>query len=347
MLRINPHQSALWRDLKTLQIGAGADRVIFNSLTPAQERLVAALYRGIADKRLPGLLDELGVPTGEGQELVDALRPVLLKDSKPARISLSEDYVAGAFAEIIRASLLNSADGAAVLMERRHRTIHVDDLAPAGLALTLGLASAGIGRVVSHDLSVVEAKDLGPSAYPSQLLGRPKIEAIKSLLASSPNQMTMIEGSRLSELNLQGIDVAVVVGQQALEPRRYTQWLNRDIPHLAICFETDFASVSPMIVPGRGPCLFCLEQARISQDQSWPVLVSQLVTSADRLDDSSSRLFCAGIAIQKILGQVDELADFRQTDRELVGYRLETKSGSILEFRWPEHDACGCRLTSS
>jgi hypothetical protein len=347
MLRINPHQTALWRDLNSLQIGSGNQKVIFNSLSPAQERLIAALYRGIADKQLPKLMDDLGLEPMVGQNLVDSLEPLLLRDTPPLKKPLSEDFVAGAFAEIIRASLLNSADGATVLMERKFRTVHVDDLSGAGLALTLGLASAGIGRVVSHDQSVVEAQDLGPSAYPSQLLGKPKLEAVKALLASSPNQMSVVAGHRLTARNLEAIDCAVIIAHQAAEPRRYVQWLNRDVPHLALTFEVDSASVSPLIVPGRGPCLFCLEEARISQDPSWPVVASQLVTSKERLDDSASRLFCAGLAIQKILAHVDDIGGFTQTAKELAGYRLELHSGAITEFTWPEHEACSCRLTAS
>jgi hypothetical protein len=347
MLRINPHQTALWRDLNSLQIGSGNERVIFNSLNPAQERLIAALYRGIADQQLPLLMDQLGVESQVGQQLVDSLGPLLLKDTPPLKTPLSEEFVAGAFAEIIRASLLNSSDGATVLMDRKFRTVHVDDLSGAGLALTLGLASAGIGRVVSHDQSKVEPSDLGPSAYPSQLLGKSKIEALKALLASSPNQMSVIAGHKLSDRNLEAIDCAVIVAHQAIEPRRYVQWLNRDVPHLALTFEVDQASVSPLIVPGRGPCLFCLEEARIHQDPSWPIVASQLVTSKERLDDSASRLFCAGLAIQKILAQVDNGGEFKQTARELTGYRLELKSGTITEYNWPEHEACSCKLSPS
>ena len=346
MLRINPHQAALWRDLNSLQIGSGQQRVIFNSLNPAQERLIAALYRGIADKQLPQILNDLGVTPDDGKHLVESLQPLLLKNTKPTKTSLSEDFVAGAFAEIIRASLLNSADGATVLMERKFRTVHVDDLSAPGLALTLGLASAGVGRVVTHDQSLVEANDLGPSGYPTQLLGKTKVEAVRALLASSPNQMGVVPGHKLTARNLEAIDCAAIIAHEAIEPRRYVQWLNRDVPHLALSFEVDHASVSPLIVPGRGPCLFCLEQARVNEDPSWPVLASQLVTTKDRLDDSSSRLFCAGVAIQKILAQLDSVGDFRQTDKELVGYRLNLFSGTISEFRWPEHEACSCKLTS-
>lgn len=346
MLRINPHQTALWRDLNSLQIGSGQKRVIFDSLSPAQERLIAALYRGIADKQLPQLLNDLGVEPEDGNHLVDSLQPLFLQNTKPMKSALSEEFVAGAFAEIIRASLLNSADGATVLMERKFRTVHIDDLSAPGLALTLGLASAGVGRVVTHDQSFVQDKDLGPSGYPTQLLGRTKVDAVRALLASSPNQMGVVQGHKLTARNLEAIDCAAIIAHEAIEPRRYVQWLNRDVPHLALSFEVDHASVSPLIVPGRGPCLFCLEQARVNLDPSWPVIASQLITTKERLDDSASRLFCAGVAIQKILGHLDFVGAFGQTEKELVGYRLNLASGTIAEFRWTEHEACSCKLTS-
>jgi hypothetical protein len=345
MLRINPHQTALWRDLNSLQIGSGQKRVILDSLSPAQERLIAALYRGIADKQLPQLLDDLGVEAEDGNHLVDSLQPLFLQNTKPMKSALSEEFVAGAFAEIIRASLLNSADGATVLMERKFRTVHIDDMSAPGLALTLGLASAGVGRVVTHDQSFVQDKDLGPSGYPTQLLGRTKVDAVRALLASSPNQMGVVQGHKLTPRNLEAIDCAAIIAHEAIEPRRYVQWLNRDVPHLALSFEVDHASVSPLIVPGRGPCLFCLEQARVNLDPSWPVIASQLITTKERLDDSASRLFCAGVAIQKILGHLDFVGAFGQTEKELVGYRLNLASGTIAEFRWAEHEACTCKLT--
>jgi hypothetical protein len=70
------------------------------------------------------------------------------------------------------------------------------------------------------------------------------------------------------------------------------------------------------------------------------------VTTKERLDDSASRLFCAGVATQKILGQLDSVGGFQQTERELVGYKLNLMTGEISEFRWAEHEACSCRLTS-
>jgi hypothetical protein len=224
--------------------------------------------------------------------------------------------------------------------------VHIDDLSAPGLALTLGLASAGVGRVVTHDQSFVQDKDLGPSGYPTQLLGRTKVDAVRALLASSPNQMGVVQGHKLTPRNLEAIDCAAIIAHEAIEPRRYVQWLNRDVPHLALSFEVDHASVSPLIVPGRGPCLFCLEQARVNLDPSWPVIASQLITTKERLDDSASRLFCAGVAIQKILGHLDFVGAFGQTEKELVGYRLNLASGTIAEFRWAEHEACTCKLTS-
>jgi hypothetical protein len=344
MLRINPHQNAFWRDLNSLQIGAGSKRVVFDGLSPAQERLIAALYRGIADKQLPGLLADLGVKSDDGFPMVDSLRPLMLTNTAPLREPLSQDLVAAAFAEIIRASLSHSSDGEPVLLERKFRTVHVDDLGAAGLTIALGLASAGVGRLVSHDHSLVSQRDLGPNAYPSQLLGKSKTAALRAMLASSPNQLDVIDGAHLKTLD--SIDLAVIIGQQAIQPNRYSQWLNRDVPHLALVFEVEFASLSPLVIPGLGPCLFCLEQARTAEDQSWPVVASQLITNGDRLDDVAGRLFCAGLAIKKILGHLDHVGGFSPTENELTGYRLDSTSGRILEWNWQPHSTCSCRLTS-
>ena len=72
----------------------------------------------------------------------------------------------------------------------------------------------------------------------------------------------------------------------------------------------------------------------------------KLVNSESRLDDSASRLFCAGLAVQKILGHLDDIGGFSQTDKERVGYQLHRASGAVTEFRWAEHDSCSCRYAN-
>jgi hypothetical protein len=114
------------------------------------------------------------------------------------------------------------------------------------------------------------------------------------------------------------------------------------VPHIAVSFDTEFASISPMIIPGQTACLFCLDSMRTKQDSNWPVLASQLIASQKKFDDAASQLFTAGVVIQKILSRIDKVAGFEQSEENLSGYRMNLKSGEITEFIWPKHPACGC-----
>jgi len=162
------------------------------------------------------------------------------------------------------------------------------------------------------------------------------------MLAASPNKALVSTGNKLLEKQLQKMDCAVLISHQVLEPRRYAPWVSRDVPHISVSFDADFATVSPMIIPGQTACLFCLENMRADQNSNWPVLASQLIASQKKFDDAASQLFAAGIVIQKILTRIDKVAGFDLATENLTGYSLNLKSGEITEFIWPLHPACTC-----
>lgn len=343
--RINPNQQPLWRTPFELQLGAGKNPVVLKQLSVGQERLIAALYKGIANQQLPLISKQLGLAKGEAEQVLQQVDGLLLTEApkQKKKLELNSDFVSSAFAEIIRASLLHSVDGEAVLLGRASRSVHIESLGRAGLAISLGLAAAGIGHLISHDDEKVDRANLGPTGYPTQLLGHPRIEALRSLLAASPNSALVSTGKKLREKNLEKVDCAVLVAQQAIDPRRYAAWMNRDVPHLVVSFDSECVSVSPMIVPGQTACLFCFENMRTDQNPKWPVLASQLVTSQKRFDDAASQLFAAGLAVQKILSRMDQVAGFKLAPENLIGYRLELASGEVTEYTWSQHPACGCK----
>ena len=348
VLRINPNHQALWRNPFEMQLGTGTNPVRLGKLSNAQERFIAALYKGIADQQLPLITAQLGLSSKETSQVLKAVDGLLLEDQpvKNSKIKLDEDFVVGAFAEIIRASLLHSADGEKVLIDRACRSIHISDLDRAGLSVALGLAAAGVGHLISHDELKVDKANLGPTGYPTQLLGQPRVDALRTLLAASPNKTMVSTGKKLIENKRQKIDCAVLISQQVIEPSRYATWMNRDIPHIAVTFDSERVWVSPMIIPGQSACLFCLEKMRTQQDENWPVLATQLLASNKRFDDAASQLFAAGIVIQKILARMDKIAGFELAQENLIGFSLELKTGLVIEHTWPRHEACACQLIS-
>ena len=347
VFRINPNQQPLWRNPFEMQLGTGADSVVLGKLSAAQERLIAALYRGIADQQLDIVSQQLGLSKQDTDEVIEQVGPLLLAEprkpsSSKSKTALSSEFVAGAFAEIIRASLLIGADGETVLLSRGERTVHLEELTRTGLLIAQGLAAAGVGNLISHDEQKVDGLSLGPTGYPTQLQGHPRIDALRSVLAASPNNCQITTGKKMTEKQLQKIDCAVLIVQQVIEPKRYSTWLNRDVPHIVVTFDAQEVSISPMILPGQTACLFCLEIQRTQQNAQWPVIASQLISSNKKFDDSASQLFAAGIVIQKILSRLDKVSGFEVASENHTGYRLNLKSGEVVEFRWPKQSGCQC-----
>ncbi len=352
-LKINQHQQALWRSPKVMQIGLGPEQVILEDLTPAQEKLIAALYSGIADNQVEAIANQSKLDLSIAHELVEKIRPLMQipeadrgQRSNSSRGNLdktepfSDSAVSSAFAEIIRASLVHGRDGEAVLLERGRRAVHLDDLSKTGLLITLGLAAAGIGAVITHDSSRVSQRDIGNTGYAQGLLGQSRLGAAEWLLRGAPNRIQLVPGSKLEPKQLDNVDCAVIIAHQAIQPRLYARWMNRQVPHIAVVFDSTGVSVSPMITPGITPCLFCLEQQRIDSDEGWPVLASQLLTSELRFDDSASQLFAAGIVLKKILQTID--SGPQSEPIAATGYRFLASDGTVSDLKWPMHKACSC-----
>jgi hypothetical protein len=84
MLRISPSFAPLWRTPTSLQLGVdGAVRL--ESVSPWQERLLAALQGGIPDAMFAPLAESLGATAPEADEFARTIRPAL---SPPPRESL-------------------------------------------------------------------------------------------------------------------------------------------------------------------------------------------------------------------------------------------------------------------
>jgi bacteriocin biosynthesis cyclodehydratase domain-containing protein len=71
-------------------------------------------------------------------------------------------------------------------------------------------------------------------------------------------------------------DVAVVVTEHVLDPAVRAAWTRREIPHLAVVIGDGRIRIGPLIEPVDGPCLSCIELARVDEDPHWPTLASQV-----------------------------------------------------------------------
>jgi len=194
-LRLDPRVPLVWRDPHTLQLGVDAPRAVLHDVTPAAERLVAALQRGVGDDGFDAVCTLAGVTPSTRDAVLEALRPALLHDhaAPVARIDVDGDGpAADAIAEalgrrghrITRGNVHDRDPELAVLV--RHFAVPPRDYGHwlrrdvPHLAIVFGDAEARIGPLVEPGdgpclfCQASAAADADPAwpAIASQLLGR-------------------------------------------------------------------------------------------------------------------------------------------------------------------------------
>ena len=140
-----------------------------------------------------------------------------------------------------------------------------------------------------------------------------------------------------------GTGLAVVVGHYALTPERHGRWLRRDIPHLPVVFSDTEVRIGPLVEPGVGPCLYCLELAHMESDPSWAAVACQLLSR--RAPTETPR---AGIDVAALVAGISH-------DRLVLGRSLLTEtalvvdaaSGALTRRGYRPHERCGCRTVTA
>lgn len=140
-------------------------------------------------------------------------------------------------------------------------------------------------------------------------------------------------------IEVEGTAFAVIAATWVVSPARHLPWLRADVPHLSIVFDDEGTRVGPLIEPGDGPCLRCLELTRRDGDPAWPVIAAQL---AGRPAAS-----CTPRAVHDVAALVASLVDDRlagsRNGLRGASIRLGRPGESAAPTQHPWHPECGCR----
>jgi hypothetical protein len=345
--RINKAQPAVWRDPNTIQIGLDKNYVVIEELTLAQQQIVAALYSGVLDGQQEVLDETYKTAIGTTNQLIEKLSNVL---EGPETVSNAfGNWQQIAFAELARAALDYEVNPEMILAERWHRVVHIDQLDKSGVLIAKGLLASGVGKVVTHDDGKILNADLGELGFSKELVGQSRFVAVGAELEKL--SLPRSAGQRLINLNYKPskdlkVSFAVTSGHLATRPIIYIRWLNRDVPHINITFDLYEAQISPIVIPGKTPCLNCLAEFKVDEDPAWPAIASQLIDLPRTRDDSSSLLSSAGLALRSILRHLDESAGFKvgadEHSQYKDGYRIEYATGNVHRSRYEFHRLCKC-----
>lgn len=131
--------------------------------------------------------------------------------------------------------------------------------------------------------------------------------------------------------------VAVIVAAYAVAPRRHQRWLRRDVPHLAVVLGDTGVTVGPLVRPGAGPCLRCVDLHRRDADPAWPAMAAQLHTLPPPGDGD----LIAGAVAAVATGNV--LALLRGTSPPAGrAARFDPATGCWSSRSSRPHPECGC-----
>ena len=208
-------------------------------------------------------------------------------------------------------------------------------------AMLLGTLAGASAAEVTHLLELLEpallyiSDDAEPPVTPL-----PRTVLVDGIGTTAFRVRTLLANLGIEE-PLPGTEpeLAVLVGQYVFSPERHGRWLRRDIPHLPVVFSDSAARVGPLVEPGFGPCLTCLELAHVDDDPAWPAMACQL---APRQAPSETPRLSFEVAA-RVAGLVQ---DRLETGRSAVfarSLRIDAVSGTVTRSVHRLHERCGCQ----
>jgi hypothetical protein len=132
-------------------------------------------------------------------------------------------------------------------------------------------------------------------------------------------------------------DIAVVLAHFVIEPPLHGYWLREDVPHLPVVFGDTQVHLGPMIEPGAGPCLYCLERQRTDADEAWPAMASQLLGGHSRAE---TPLVSADVAARTARLLVSRLRDGPMAKAQ--SWHVQVDTGRVTTRLEHPHAACLC-----
>jgi bacteriocin biosynthesis cyclodehydratase domain-containing protein len=305
--RLNPALRAVWRDATSLQLGlSAAHGVVVAGVQEGDDALIEAMNGLHGVPALVALARSVGVAPERVGELVEVLERAGVLTDAARTPALSADQ---------------RADIARLTPEDRER-LSGDLLAWSVVRPTvdaLALLAARTRRHVRVDGS-----------------GRVADTAAQTLSAAGVGDVQRGEGSGAPS------DVQVLIRPDAVDVCEADALVAADQPHLAVVTSGDRVVVGPLVLPGRSPCLRCLDLHRADRDPAWPHVVAQLVRRSRAVAplETASATMAGALAALQVLAHLDGVAVPAAVGRTL---EVTLPDGLVERRRWTPHPSCGCQ----
>lgn len=234
---------------------------------------------------------------------------------------------AGLLATLRAGGLLTDPDAGGRV--RSSSLVVVDGEGPLAVAVTLGLCRAGVGHVHPRVTGRAGPDDVA-AGLPRRDAGRARGPALARLLAEEhPDTGGGPPGTVPP-------DLLVLTGPTgAPEPGEVVE-------HLPVALRDGRGVVGPLVLPGRSPCLRCLDLARTDRDPAWPLVAAQLATQAPTAAPHTVAA-TAGLAVGQALAALEGPARGDPAPASLAAtLELDPDTATITVRPWTAHPACRC-----
>jgi hypothetical protein len=132
-------------------------------------------------------------------------------------------------------------------------------------------------------------------------------------------------------------EFVVIVAHHVIDPELHGRWLREDVVHLPVVYGDSVVHIGPIVEPGRGPCLYCLELHHTDADPAWPAISAQLwgrVSTAENLLVASET---AGIVTRLVQARL-----LRGVPGPATSIHLDAATGERVVREWTRHPDCQC-----
>lgn len=218
-------------------------------------------------------------------------------------------------------------------------TVVVHGRGPLAAGLVPGLLLAGAGTVHLATSGAVDAGDLGTGLVPRDI-GRPRLAAVREAV----DRLLPGASTRAPPLRVLP-DLAVLADEPP--QRRLVDDLHRDgVAVLVVAVREGHGVVGPLVLPGRTPCLGCLERHRTDDNPHWPVVAPLLAGRPGRAD-AACTLATVGLAVAQVLAALSGFAGGAEPATLGVTLELDVTAGTVVRRQHVTHPACPCRSIAS
>lgn len=135
-------------------------------------------------------------------------------------------------------------------------------------------------------------------------------------------------------------DLVIMPAMDAVAIRAGRKWHAQGIAHLPVVVSGDLLMVGPLVQPGIGPCLECLDMHRSTRDPGWATWLTARGAEADRELDAPPELRATAAGLAALI--VAEWQDRRPIPAGLA-FSVQRPHPRVRHHLWTRHPACcGC-----